>query len=80
MTDQQISAGLGPYYMVGLATGEVDTSHTLPAYNPNISPVVLQYNSLASDPRPMIVVHHELDSSLAIPNKTSARMFTSAVS
>jgi hypothetical protein len=55
-------------------TGALETSIALPTYNPNVDPVVLQYDSVAADPRPLIVVHHELSSSLTTPTKTSVQL------
>jgi hypothetical protein len=40
------------YYRLGLATGEVQTSHTLPAYNPGVAPLTLLYRSTAADRLP----------------------------
>ena len=40
--------------------GSLETAVSLPGYNPNVPPVVLTYNSLAADPRPIAVVHHTL--------------------
>jgi|GEM_PF-1838684 len=74
MTDQQMTAGLGPYYMVGLATGEVDTSHTLPTYNSNVAPITLTYNSAAANAMPILIVHYPIDPSQAVPSTVSAQL------
>jgi YD repeat-containing protein len=55
-------------------TGALETSIALPTYNANVAPVVLQYDSVAADPRPIVVVHHELSSSLTTPTKTSVQL------
>jgi YD repeat-containing protein len=39
-------------------TGAVRTAVALPTYNPNVAPLVLAYNSLAADSRPIFLVHH----------------------
>jgi YD repeat-containing protein len=55
-------------------SGAVNTSIGLPAYSPNLAPWALEYDSLAADARPMVVVHHPLDAALAVPTKTSVRL------
>jgi YD repeat-containing protein len=55
-------------------SGSLNTVFALPTYNPNIGPLVFQYDSVAADQRPLIVVHHPLDPTLAIPSKTSAQL------
>jgi hypothetical protein len=37
------------YYSLGLAPGEVQTSHTLPTYNPGVPPLRLLYSSTAAE-------------------------------
>lgn len=54
--------------------GALDTMISLPTYNPNISPLVLAYDSQAAAPQPLILEHHTLDPSLAIPTKVSAQL------
>src|SRR5207245_1476241 len=54
VTDRQETVG-GPNYRLGLATGEVQTDHGLPAYNPGAQPFRLVYSSTAADPRPIFL-------------------------
>jgi RHS repeat-associated protein len=62
------------YYSLGLNTGEVLTSHTLPAYNPGMPALGLVYSSLAADPRPVFLAHYPLDPSQAVPATVSAQL------
>jgi YD repeat-containing protein len=55
-------------------SGALNTQIALPTYNPNVSPIVLQYDSLAADPRPIILIHHQLSPSLGALTKTSAQL------
>ncbi|GIW88249.1 MAG: hypothetical protein KatS3mg108_2573 [Isosphaeraceae bacterium] len=64
---------------VDALSGAVNTAIGLPAYGPNLAPLALEYDSLAADARPMVVVHHPLDAALAVPTKTSVRLTFDAV-
>jgi hypothetical protein len=55
LTDRQALGGQGPYYSVGLNDGELITTHTLPAYNPNVPPLKLIYVSTTADAEPIFV-------------------------
>ena len=55
-------------------SGALDTTLALPAYNPNVPALSLTYDSLAADPRPIIVEHHTIDPALAIPSQVSAQL------
>jgi RHS repeat-associated protein len=57
MTDRQATLN-SQYYRLGLATGEVQTSHTLPAYNPAVAPLQLVYSSTAADRLPIFIAHY----------------------
>lgn len=59
---------------VDAASGAVDTAISLPSYNPNVAPIVLDYNSLAADPRPIVVEHHVLDDSKTTPTQVTASL------
>jgi RHS repeat-associated protein len=61
-------------------SGALDATIPLPAYNPNVPAIALTYDSLAADPRPMIVEHHTLDSSQSIPTKVSAQLTFNSIS
>jgi RHS repeat-associated protein len=50
------------YYSLGLATGELKTSHTLPRYNPLVDPLRLVYSSTAADGLPIFIDHYTLAS------------------
>ena len=50
----------GQNYSLGQATGEVTTQFTLPAYNPAVDPLQLDYSSLAANPRPIFTEFYQL--------------------
>jgi RHS repeat-associated protein len=64
---------------VAASSGALETELVLPGYSPNFAPLTLRYDSLAADPRPIIVIHHEIDPSLAVPSKTSAQLTYNSV-
>jgi RHS repeat-associated protein len=75
VTPQQAAAGAGPYYQVGLQTGELQTSHSLPSYNPNIPvPIRLVYNSTMADAEPIFIVLFQVDPSQSSPNDVYAQL------
>ena len=55
-------------------SGALDTSINLSAYNPNVPALALTYDSLAADPKPIIVVHHTLDASSGVPTTVAATL------
>jgi RHS repeat-associated protein len=55
-------------------SGALETSIALPSYNPNVAPVVLNYDSLAADARPIIVAHHVLDATKSTPSQVEAKL------
>jgi YD repeat-containing protein len=73
-TAQQTLGGQGPYYQVGISDGELQTTHTLPAYNPNVPPLQLMYISTAADPKPTFVYHYQLDPSQSLPPSITASL------
>src|SRR5207302_1359848 len=68
------ASSVAQYYSLGLDTGEVDTGHTLPAYNPNVAALTLAYSSLAADPRPIFIAHYPLDTSQPVPATVNAQL------
>jgi RHS repeat-associated protein len=78
VTSRQEVVG-GPNYSLGLATGEVQTGHTLPAYNPGVPPHQLVYSSTAADPRPIFLTRYTLDPSQAVPATVSAQLTLNGV-
>ena len=48
------------YYELGLANGALQTSHQLPSYNPNVSPLNLVYSSTAADRNQIFIAHYPL--------------------
>ena len=59
---------------VDAASGALDTAIPLPSYNPNIAPLALVYDSVAADPRPIVVEHHVLDPTKTIPTQVTASL------
>ncbi|WP_337175134.1 RHS repeat-associated core domain-containing protein [Paludisphaera sp.] len=59
---------------VASVSGALEAGIVLPAYSPNIAPLALEYDSLAADPRPIVVVHHALDAAQSVPLKVSGRL------
>jgi RHS repeat-associated protein len=62
---QGTSAGMGG---VGQAVGNLQTSFTLPGYNPGVAPLSLDYNSMvANSASPIFNVHYQLNPSGTLP-------------
>jgi len=74
ITGQQETNGAGPDYSLGLATGELDTSYNMPAYNPGVAPLSLLYNSTAANAQPIFITHYPTSSSTALPSTISAQL------
>jgi RHS repeat-associated protein len=55
-------------------TGAWNTAIHLPTYNPGIPPLVLNYDSLAADPRLIVVAHHVLDPTKSTPSQVEAKL------
>ena len=69
------TAGQSPYFQLGLATGELQTSHQLPSYNPNVPALQLEYSSAMADPKPVFIVHYQLDpAQSSVPSWVSAQL------
>jgi len=70
----QSQAPAGPYASVGLADGSVQTSFSLPSYNPNTSPLGLVYSSVVADPMPVFQLRYQLDPSQSVPSSVTAQL------
>jgi RHS repeat-associated protein len=55
-------------------SGAVDATIPLPSYNTNVGALALTYDSLTADPRPIVLEHHTLDASQAVPTKVSGQL------
>jgi YD repeat-containing protein len=62
------------YVSVDADSGAVDSVIPLPSYNPNVPALSMVYNSLTADPRPIVLVHHTLDSSQSVPTMVNATL------
>jgi RHS repeat-associated protein len=70
----QAMVAAGPYASLGLADGSVQTSHSLPSYNPNVAPLTLVYNSAVADPQPVFQTRFQLDPTKALPSSLTAQL------
>jgi YD repeat-containing protein len=68
--------GANSSYSVGLATGELQLTHTLPAYNVNVPPLELVYSSSAVSVGNSLsfLVHYQLDPSQPVPSTITAKL------
>src|SRR5205085_978239 len=71
--DQKVVGDCNCYHL-GIATGELQTTHSLPSYNPNLPGLALQYNSTDGDARPIFVVLYQVDPSKTIPATVHAQL------
>jgi len=55
-------------------TGALETSIALPSVNPNVVPVVLNYNSLSANALLIVIAEHVLDSTKTTPSQVSAQL------
>jgi YD repeat-containing protein len=62
------------YYSVGQADGQLQTTHTLPAYNPNMPPLQLMYVSTAANPQPIFIAHYQLPPGVTVPGSITATL------
>ncbi len=62
------------YYSLGEATGEVMIQFTLPAYEPAVAPLTLDYSSLAADPRPIFTEFYQLSQTPGTGSTVSATL------
>src|SRR5579885_1538030 len=56
----EATVAAGPFAAIGLQAGDVQASHDLPGYDPNVAPLALVYGSLGADPQPVFIAHYEL--------------------
>jgi YD repeat-containing protein len=79
ITPDELSSGqdtqaAGPYASIGLADGSVQTSFSMPSYNPNTTPVSLDYNSTAANAQPIFLDEYQLPSGQSAPSTISAQL------
>jgi YD repeat-containing protein len=70
----QAVQGAGPYAVLGVADGSVRTTHSLPSYNPNVTPLALVYNSTVANRQPIFVVRYQLNPSQSLPSSVTAQL------
>jgi RHS repeat-associated protein len=59
---------------VDSTSGALNTTLSLPNYNPNVPGLALTYNSMTADPRPIVVIPHAIDPSQTTPTKVSGQI------
>jgi RHS repeat-associated protein len=64
----------GPTYALGLASGKATTTHTLPAYNPDVPALSFVYASTAADARPIVRVRYALPDTATVPATVTAQL------
>ncbi len=79
LTPDQLSSGqatqaAGPYANVGLTDGSVQTSFSMPSYNPNTTPVSLDYNSTTANAQPIFLAEYQLPFGQAVPSTITAQL------
>jgi hypothetical protein len=79
ITPDQLSSGqatqaAGPYASIGEADGSVQTSFSMPSYNPNTTPVSLDYNSTVANAQPIFLAEYQLPTGQAVPATISAQL------
>jgi RHS repeat-associated protein len=69
------SAAFEPGAMYATAVdGSWNQMIDLPSYNSNVPAVGLVYNSVAADARPIVIDHHQIDPTLALPDTVSGQL------
>lgn len=59
---------------VATVSGALDAMIPLPTYNANIPALALTYDSTTANPQPIVVEHHALTDTLAVPSEVSAQL------
>ena len=68
------------YYSLAEETGEVRTSFTLPSYDPGITPLQLDYSSLAANPLPIFTEYYQLSLPIQMNSTVTATLTLNGVS
>ncbi|HTU23455.1 MAG TPA: hypothetical protein VMG10_35795, partial [Gemmataceae bacterium] len=79
ITPDQLSSGqatqaAGPYASIGEDDGSVQTSFSMPSYNPNTTPVSLDYNSTTANAQPIFLTEYQLPLGQSVPSTISAQL------
>jgi len=79
ITPDQLSSGqatqaAGPYASIGEDDGSVQTSFSMPSYNPNTAPVSLDYNSTTANAQPIFLTEYQLPVGQSVPSTISAQL------
>jgi RHS repeat-associated protein len=74
VSDQQAMGGAGPYYQIGLTDGEMQTSHSFPAYNPNVPALGLVYVSTAANAKEIFAAHYQLPPGVSVPGQLTGSL------
>ncbi len=74
LTSGQPTQAAGPYASVGLVDGTVQTTFAMPSYNPNTTPVSLDYNSTTANPQPIFLTEYQLPVGQSVPSTITAQL------
>ena len=74
LTSGQPTQAAGPYASIGEADGSVQTSFSMPSYNPNTTPVSLDYNSTTANPQPIFLTEYQLPVGQSVPSTITAQL------
>jgi hypothetical protein len=74
LSSAQATQPAGPYASIGLADGSVQTSFSMPSYNPNTTPLSLDYNSTVANAQPIFLAEYQLPTGQAVPATISAQL------
>ncbi|HTU18557.1 MAG TPA: hypothetical protein VMG10_10895 [Gemmataceae bacterium] len=70
----QPTQAAGPYASIGEVDGSVQTSFAMPSYNPNTTPVSLDYNSTTANPQPIFLTEYQLPTGQSVPSTITAQL------
>jgi RHS repeat-associated protein len=70
----EATVAAAPYLTLGLDSGAVETSQTLPTYNPDVPALSLMYKSTTADSEPVFVAHYTMPVGEAVPATLTATL------
>ncbi|HTU21877.1 MAG TPA: hypothetical protein VMG10_27815 [Gemmataceae bacterium] len=70
----QPTQAAGPYASIGEVDGSVQTLFAMPSYNPNTTPVSLDYNSTTANPQPIFLTEYQLPTGQSVPSTITAQL------
>lgn len=79
LSSGQATQTAGPDASIGLADGSVQTTFSMPDYNPNTTPVSLDYSSTAANAQPIFLAEYQLPFGQAVPATITAQLTSNNV-